>query len=603
MRHRRRRQVYFIILVLLFTGLAGSAAGAAESMEQAACQKASRSLEKKHAENGGHEDEEEGQSQSAATLLAVTDLRLNNPEVREYADKKTFLKEYGFDGKEPYFEYFTEDGTLQLELYYDVFLGVGCGLRYYPGEDLEPEGFLFNGSRNYGYYTDFLKSGGIETDRYSVKALDGSDGSEDVEDYEESVIYREDGLPAQYVSRGRVTYLTEEREITGLLQIDWSYREDGTLQKRDYWHNSMVFGTWYSSRQSYYDERERLVYEHCYVTHGSVDYYYIYGEKSEVPVYCLIIDHNTGMLCAELLEYHGTDTEMYYGRMGPMLAGGSENRYAEAVIEAAEKEGKDYSDHVTHTYAADYDGDSLEEAFVIFGREIKSEYEYDIAGSCWFVNSDLEVLPCVDRAYAFDMSQDFICQDGITYLLIRYSIGFPWQAEMYTVRDSAPVEISGSYADKYIDGQGQVIQIENAYDGNCIRTNVSAKQGEEEWIYLWAGHTWKTYTFLFDHGELREVPAREVTREEVERIAPLPGSFDEAAGDSIEQFILRDNGELNVNMAVEYGDADGEWDIDFSYITYRLDEDGQWEYVEQQMGYYEIQFSGGSRWDYIEGLY
>ncbi|MDE6925488.1 MAG: hypothetical protein K2P59_09570 [Acetatifactor sp.] len=148
-----------------------------------------------------------------------------------------------------------------------------------------------------------------------------------------------------------------------------------------------------------------------------------------------------------------------------------------------------------------------------------------------------------------------------------------------------------------------MIQIENAYDGNCMRTNVGAKQGEDDWRYLWTGHSWKPYTFWLDHGELREVPAREVTREEVERIAPLPDSFDEAAVGSIQQFILRENGELNINMAVEHGESEGERNIDFSYITYRLNKDGQWEYVEEQMGYYEIQFSGGSRWSFLEELY
>lgn len=30
----------------------------------------------------------------------------------------------------------------------------------------------------------------------------------------------------------------------------------------------------------------------------------IYATESEVPTSCLILDHNTGLLCAELLEYH-----------------------------------------------------------------------------------------------------------------------------------------------------------------------------------------------------------------------------------------------------------------------------------------------------------
>ncbi|MDE6923942.1 MAG: hypothetical protein K2P59_01590, partial [Acetatifactor sp.] len=511
MRHRQRKIIYLAIAVMLLSGATGSVAKAAgpesapyfpetadsevppDAPEQTVRQKVSGKPEEKHVVNGGRETGEDGQSQSSETVLAVTDLRINNPVVREYADKELFLSEWGFEDREPYYEYFTEDGTLQLELYYDASVGLGCGLRYGSGEDTEPKGFLFNGSRNYTYCRDFMNSGGTDTDPYSVLPFDGGDGKDGVEDYEESVIYREDGRPAGFTSRGWVTYLTEKRETIRILQIDWTYREDGTLQKRDYWHNGMIFGTWYSTRQSYYDEQERLVYEHCYVTHGSVDYYYIYEGESEVPTYCLIMDHNLNLLCAELLEYHGTGaedhgdqtgdsgagteshgaqtggsgagteshgaqtggsgarTERYYGRIGPTLAGETETPYAAAVLEAAEKAGRDCSGYVTHTYAADYDGDGREEAFVICGREVKAEYEYGMIGDCWFVNSDLEPSMCIDRAYAFDLSQEFICQEGGTYLLIRYSIGFPWCAEMYTVQDNVPVEISGSYADKYID--------------------------------------------------------------------------------------------------------------------------------------------------------
>lgn len=552
-----------------------------------------------------------------SALLTVTDHRTDLPTVRRYLDREMFLGEWGFDGQEPYFEYFTEDGALQLELFYDSDFGVGCGLQYDSGGDMEPEGFLFNGSGNYRYFMDFMAGAGIGTDQYSFLSFEGGDGREEARNYEESAIYGENGRLVRYTSQGWIPWLTEKEEIQKILEIQWSYREDGTLRERSYHHNDMVFGTWYSSRQSYYDEKERLVHEHCYVTHGSVDYYYIYAGEEEAPIYCLILDHNTGLLCAELLEYHGpgniageagtgdngTGTGMYYGRIGPSLAGETENRYAAAVLEAVKKEGKDYGDSVTHTYAADYDGDSLTEAFVIVGREIRDQYECDISGDCFFVSSDLEVSRCMERACAFGLSQQFLCQDGLTYLLVRYSIGLPWQAEMYTVREGAPAEISGSYADKYIDWRGQVIQIENTYDGNCMRTNVSAKEGEEDWKYLWTGHSWKPYTFLFDHGQLREVPAREVTREEVERIAPLPGSFDEAAPEGPKQYILRDNGELNINMAEEWGDPEGERDINFSYVTYRLDENGQWEYVEEQMGYYMVQFCGGKQWDYIKELY
>ncbi len=534
--------------------------------------------------------------------LVATDHRMDGAVVREYADREAFLREYGFDGQEPFFAYSDEDGQILLELYYDKATLVGCGLLYPSDPDWPPEGFLFNGSGNYRYYRDFMPAGEAGKDPYSFLSFDGSDGKSEVKDYEESVLYREDGRPLHFDSRGEADSLSENETQT-ILGMDWYYREDGTLREKSYHHNDLIFGSWYSSRQSCYDERERLVREHCYVTYGSVDYYYIYEGEGSVPEYCLIIDHNLNLLCAELLEYHEPEGELYYGEIGPTLAGEAEGDYAAAALEAAERAGKDYVGRTTHTYAADFDGDSREEAFVIIGSVADNEYEHVIYGDCWFVDSSLEASLCVDRACAFFLYQYFIWQDGKAYLILRYTIGFPVQAEIYTVRDNEPVEISGSYADKYVDSQGHVILVENAYDGNCTRTNVGTEEGGDDWKYLWSGHSWKPYTFIFDHGQLYEVPAREVSREEVERIAPLPAAFDEMKPGSVKQYILRDNGDLNINMATE---ADwGEWEKDFyfSYITYRLNEDGEWEYVEEQMGYYLIQFMGESRWDYLDEVY
>ncbi|MCM1303239.1 MAG: hypothetical protein NC305_03290 [Lachnospiraceae bacterium] len=325
MKSMKQRLIFFIILVLLAMGMTGCAAEAGEAgtgqaasgleteavgiAEQVDCQKWSRLSKEKNAGNREWEDDEAGTLTSATATLSVTDHRADNAAVREYADREAFLREYGFDGQEPYFEYVAEDGVLQLELYCDWNSGLCCGLRYYPGEDMELEGFLFNGSNNDRYYTDFMDSGGIEADRYSVFSFYGGDGKGEAEEYEESAQYREDGRLEHYISQGWIPWLTEKKEIQKILEIEWSYREDGTLRERDYWHNGMIFGTWYSSRQSYYDEQERLVHERCYVTHGSVEYYYIYVGESETPLYCLILDDNTGLLCGEMLEYHGTGTE------------------------------------------------------------------------------------------------------------------------------------------------------------------------------------------------------------------------------------------------------------------------------------------------------
>lgn len=587
---------YFIFclnLIALLTGCAGKFPPEA-SQGQAGSRKETEQEEGNRKQNEVTPGLAEGAArEESEPLLLVTDHRGDGAAKNvEYAGRTAFLEEYGFDGNDPLLEYVREDGEQQLELYYNKGKGIGCGIWYGFASQTEPRGFLFNGSGNYRYYLDFMRWAGLETDPYDVLSVEGDNGKEWVEDYQESAAYREDGRLAHYSSQGVFNNLMEEKETQALLEIDWSYREDGTLWKRDYWHNDRMFGTWYCSRQSYYDERERLVYEHCYITHGSLDFYYIYEGDEAEPVYCLLIDHNPNMPCAELLEYHGVETEMIYGRIGPALSGEEPNSYVKAIRETAREMGIDYEGCVSHTYAMDYDGDSVEEAFVIIGKETDlEEYGiYEMSGDLWFVDRSLEAPRCIERYGIYDMSQEFIWQDGEGYLFLSYSVGLPWRTQIYAVRDHVPVLPWDTSTYKYLNRQGQVIQIQDAYDGSCTMTNTGEEQDEEKW---WMGHTWKPYTYFFDHGQLREVSAREVAKEEVERIAPLPASFYEIDPETIRQFILRDNGELNINMAEESEWGENETMINYSYVTYKLNENGEWEYADSQMGNYLLQFEGG----------
>jgi len=48
-------------------------------------------------------------------------------------------------------------------------------------------------------------------------------------------------------------------------------------------------------RETYeYTDEGRLVYRYGYITHGSLEYYYIYEESDMEPAYCLELDHNGG---------------------------------------------------------------------------------------------------------------------------------------------------------------------------------------------------------------------------------------------------------------------------------------------------------------------
>lgn len=203
---------------------------------------------------------------------------------------------------EPFYQYYEEDsGQLQLVLFYDEQTGKGSGVRYYPEKDRTPEEFVFDGSGKDRFNYEVLIER-LNADPYGTLAINGTDLSQDINimDYEEETEYTDDGRLQHYISRGWITYISEEKEIDKLLEIDLTYREDGTLKQRDYVHNTIALETWQSSSHSYYDELERLVYEDCYITHGSMDYYYIYEEEERTPSYCLVLDHNMDLLDAEL---------------------------------------------------------------------------------------------------------------------------------------------------------------------------------------------------------------------------------------------------------------------------------------------------------------
>ena len=83
-----------------------------------------------------------------------------------------------------------------------------------------------------------------------------------------------------------------------ILRIEFVYREDGTLYYRHYYHTHQAFGTTLQGLDSYYDAHGRAVSESGYITHGWLEYYYIYedgnGRIADQPAYVLEIDHNMG---------------------------------------------------------------------------------------------------------------------------------------------------------------------------------------------------------------------------------------------------------------------------------------------------------------------
>ncbi|MBD5453303.1 MAG: hypothetical protein HDR30_03110 [Lachnospiraceae bacterium] len=75
------------------------------------------------------EKEEESGEQSGFEWAQKTVFG-NTGHMEEYENRRTFLADFGFADKEPFYQYYDNRGNLQLELYLDEASGKGCGLIY-----------------------------------------------------------------------------------------------------------------------------------------------------------------------------------------------------------------------------------------------------------------------------------------------------------------------------------------------------------------------------------------------------------------------------------------------------------------------------------------
>lgn len=249
------------------------------------------------------EEDFETEVQTDSGFEKIQNKFFGNPGyTKDYESRQEFLEEFGFADNEPMYQYFNQHGELQLELYMDDAMENICGIYHEYAFNSELEKVDFS---QYGFTLRVLYEGEWEErDKYSLKNVNGYDSTESgdwITDYEANAVYREDGRPDYFESSGRID---DYPERSTLISINFVYREDGTLYYRDYDHNSLAFETYLSYLDSYYDEKERVVYEKGYITHGHVEYYYIYEDESDKPAYCLYLDHNLGYEIPEMVKYH-----------------------------------------------------------------------------------------------------------------------------------------------------------------------------------------------------------------------------------------------------------------------------------------------------------
>lgn len=220
-------------------------------------------------------------------------------EIRHYDTKEEFLVRYGFSGEEPYFAWYGEDGSLQTEVYYKEETGKGCGIRYVKEKGAEhggrlPRGFVFEHT---------VEREWAKPDPWLVRTADGKDGSEAVEQFREACTWTPEGKMLSYHSTGVLDYYG--MEPIHVIDVVFRYREDKSLESKEYWQSAEVFGS-SGARSGYcrYGQKGELLYESIRHFMGNYEYYYIYGEDAAKPSFCLELDNRMGYwIAAEFAGY------------------------------------------------------------------------------------------------------------------------------------------------------------------------------------------------------------------------------------------------------------------------------------------------------------
>ncbi len=220
----------------------------------------------------------------------------------ECESREALLTVLGMDESTPMYQYFDCYGNLHLELYQNAASGQLCGIVH----EYCFDNTWKKSETMYGFIINDIQEGEwTGHDPFSTKTVYGSDGADFVDAYEEITCDTPDGKPDYFRSQGLMER-DEDGELKELLstvvEINFIYRDDGTLYCRDYHHNERLFGTTYLSMDSYYDEGGRISYETGYITHGMLENYYIYKDDSEKPAYSLLLDY-AGYVIPTIVHY------------------------------------------------------------------------------------------------------------------------------------------------------------------------------------------------------------------------------------------------------------------------------------------------------------
>jgi beta-lactamase regulating signal transducer with metallopeptidase domain len=127
------------------------------------------------------------------------------------------------------------------------------------------------------------------------------------------------------------------------------------------------------------------------------------------------------------------------------------------------------------------------------------------------------------------------------------------------------------------------------FEDEALNSILSQKEYDADYSKedtLLSGHTWKDYSFYYQNGQFLPYKGEVVTSEYVGSYENGSEIISELNSDTTIaklQYIKRDNGYLQINIARDYGDY-----LSFSHRTYKINTQNQLELTEEEEGCYKV---------------
>lgn len=132
-------------------------------------------------------------------------------------------------------------------------------------------------------------------DPYCFLSIGGETGTDVVEGYRDEKEYDDNGNLIRYTSYGVLNGFPDYDGETTVLECNYSYNDEGVLIRWNQYQNSRIWGTQFQTRSYYCDQKGKPLFLSAYITHGFVEYYYIYEDK-EKPQYIIMVDGFIGIV-------------------------------------------------------------------------------------------------------------------------------------------------------------------------------------------------------------------------------------------------------------------------------------------------------------------